>query len=47
MAPKILSTLGYTEGIFRVPGEERPFAMYLSLGNPDLSAPEYFGLAFD
>ena len=47
VAPKILSTLGYTEGIFRVPGEERPFAMYLSLGNPDLSAPEYFGLAFD
>ncbi len=47
VAPKILSTLGYTKGIFRVPGEERPFAMYLSLGNPNLSAPEYFGLAFD
>ena len=46
-APKILSALGYNQGTFRIPGEKRPFAMYLSLGNPNLSSPEYFGLAFD
>ena len=46
-APKILSSLGYTKGTFRTPGEDRPFAMYLSLRNCNLSPPEYFGLAFD
>ena len=44
-APGILNALGCTEGSFRVPGTEHPFAMYLPLREG--SAPTYFGLAFD
>ena len=45
-APQILTTLGYAQGTFRVPGQETPFAMYLPLEkNP--ATPAYFGLALD
>lgn len=44
-APGILAALGCTEGRFRSPGGEKPFAMYRPL-NP-IPAPGYFGLAFD
>ena len=44
-APGILAALGKNSGIFRTPGQERPFAMYRPL--TDLPAPRYFGLAFD
>lgn len=44
-APEILSALGYSEGSFRVPGEDIPFSMYLPLGGAE--PPAYFGLAFD
>ena len=46
-APKILYSLGYDKGAFRAPGNEVPFAMYYPLGNSELPAPSYFGLAFD
>lgn len=45
-APGILSALGYSEGKFRTPGKERPFAMYYPLTDND-TAPEYLGLALD
>ena len=45
-APGLLGALGYTQGKFRVPGEEKPFAMYHPLTD-DTSAPSYFGLAMD
>ena len=44
-APGILAALHKKEGQFRIPGTEKPFAMYHTLSN--LPAPEYFGLAFD
>ena len=44
-APGILAALHKKEGHFRIPGTEKPFAMYHTLS--DLPAPEYFGLAFD
>ena len=44
-APGILAALGKDSGMFRCPGGDIPFGMYLSLdGN---AAPSYFGLAFD
>ena len=46
-APAILHTLGYEKGTFRTPGCGRPFTMYHPLGNTVLSAPNYFGFAFD
>lgn len=46
-ASAILHTLGCPKGTFRVPGEERPFAMYLPLEHSGKKAPTYFGLAFD
>jgi len=44
-APGILAALGKDSGLFRCPGEEIPFGMYLPLD--DNPAPTYFGLAFD
>lgn len=44
-AGDILTTLGKKEGVFRTPGNDRYFTLYLSLQN--LPMPEYFGLAFD
>jgi hypothetical protein len=44
-APGILAALGKDSGLFRCPGEEIPFGMYLPLDNAP--APSYFGLAFD
>lgn len=41
----ILQTLGCREGSFRMPGKDRPFAMYRSLS--DSAAPAYLGHAFD
>lgn len=46
-APEIVSALGCVQGTFRVPGEGKPFAMYLPLTDCMLPAPAYFGLAFD
>ncbi len=44
-APDILAALGKDSGMFRCPGGDIPFGMYLPLdGSP---APSYFGLAFD
>jgi hypothetical protein len=43
-APGIVAALGCKEGRFRIPGGT-PFAMYRPLS--DISAPTYFGLAFD
>ncbi len=45
-APGILRGLGYDQGVFRMPGEGRPFAYFkpLSLHCP---VPGYFGLALD
>ena len=45
-APGLVKALGYREGSFRVPGSERPFAMFRPLA-VDCPAPRYFGLAFD
>lgn len=45
-APGLVSALGYREGSFRVPGSERPFAMFRPL-SVDCPVPRYFGLAFD
>lgn len=45
-APGVLAALGAAEGTFRVPGGQRPFAMYLAL-KPDAVTPSYFGLALD
>ena len=44
---QILSALHCTEGFFRMPGTEKPFAMYLPLSENELTLPAYFGLAFD
>lgn len=42
-APQILTALGFKQGSFRVPGNQTPFAMYLSL-TEDPAIPAYFGL---
>lgn len=44
-APMILTAFGKKEGVFRTPGDDKPFAMYHPLKH--LNPPEYFGLAFD
>jgi len=45
-AGELLQTLGCREGVFRTPGEGKPFAMYRSLtGDPAM--PRYLGHAFD
>jgi len=41
-APQILTALGFKQGSFRVPGNQTPFAMYLSLTG-DSAMPTYFG----
>lgn len=46
LAPGILKAMGYPQGTFRVPGEDKPFAMYLPL-REDAPMPAYLGLAFD
>lgn len=45
-AAGITAALGCREGSFRVPGAERPFAMFRPL-SVDCPVPRYFGLAFD
>lgn len=45
-APGILRALGCTQGTFRTPGSDRPFAMFCPL-TPDAPCPGYLGLAFD
>lgn len=42
-APWILTALGFNQGSFRTPGNQTPFAMYLSL-TEDPAMPAYFGL---
>lgn len=42
----ILCALGCDRGVFRMPGEDKPFAMYLPFGKDSIK-PSYFGLAFD
>lgn len=46
LAPAILRTLGCSEGTFRTPGGEEPFAMALPL-KPNAVIPKYFAFAFD
>jgi len=46
-APAITHSLGYAKGSFRIVGNGKPFAMYHPLGNSTLTAPNYFGFAFD
>lgn len=45
-APGILCALGFSQGIFRTPGGNVPFAMFCPLAE-GTAAPEYFGFAFD
>ena len=45
-AAALTAALGYQEGNFRMPGDERPFAMFRPL-TIDCPKPGYFGLAFD
>ena len=45
-APGIVAALSCTQGKFRIPGEEAPFAMYLPLADY-CPMPTYFGIAFD
>ena len=46
-APFILHSLGCTEGCFRAPLGEKPFAMYYPLQDSSAPPPAYLGLAFD
>ena len=46
-APAIVRALGCKTGRFRVPGTDRPFAMYHPLRDGAPPPPAYFGLAFD
>lgn len=43
----ILAALGYDKAIFRTAGKNKPFALWLPLGNSALPCPKYFGFAFD
>lgn len=45
-APGILKALGFSRGVFRTPGQDLPFAMFLPL-EAGAEVPGYFGLAFD
>lgn len=45
-APGILASLNCTEGFFRTPGGEKPFAMFRPL-EAGAVPPKYLGLAFD
>ena len=44
--PGLVKTLGFSEGRARMPGTERPFAMFRPL-TKDCPKPGYFGLVFD
>ena len=44
-APGIVKALNAQQGHFRVPGQDKPFAMYYSIS--EAAPPDYFGLAFD
>ena len=44
--PGLVKTLGFSEGRCRMPGAERPFAMFRPLAK-DAQIPCYFGLVFD
>ncbi len=46
VAPGIVKTMGFKEGLFRSPGNGQDFAMGFPL-TPDCRFPDYFGLAFD
>lgn len=46
LCPGILGALGFDKGIFRMPGQQTEFAMYLPFGAQS-KRPTYFGLAFD
>ncbi|MBQ4043840.1 MAG: GNAT family N-acetyltransferase [Clostridia bacterium] len=46
-APAIVRAMGCTEGQFRIPGDDRPFTMFLPLRDTPVPPPSYFGLAFD
>lgn len=45
-APGILRSLGFSQGVFRIPGADQPFAMFHPL-REDAAVPDYFGFAFD
>lgn len=45
-ASGILTKLGCQEGVFRIPGDDHPFAMFCPLKDR-AKAPEYLGIAFD
>ena len=47
LAPRIVHTLGFESGKFRVPGQSTPFAMFRPLTDPPLPPPSYFAFAFD
>lgn len=44
-APGVLRALGAEKGIFRIPGEKKPFAMYCPL-TENCPKPGYFGISF-
>lgn len=46
VAPGILLSLGYAQGTFRSPGNQKQYAMFLPL-TQDAPAPSYFGFSFD
>lgn len=46
LAAGLVKALGYREGGFRMPGVERPFAMFRPLA-VDCHKPQYLGFAFD
>lgn len=47
LAPAAVHSLGYSKGLFRTPGNQKPFAMYRSLVPSAILVPAYFGFAFD
>lgn len=47
VAEQIVPALNCKEGILRIPGKQKPFAMYLPLADNTLPLPGYLGLAFD
>ena len=46
MVPGLIRTLGFSAGRARMPGSDRPFAMFCPL-TKDCPTPGYFGLVFD
>ena len=47
LAPRILQTLGASEGRFRIAGGDTPFAMVRPLTDEPIPTPQYLALAFD